>query len=66
MSRGKLSMKEIIERDRNVAKGYRNVTIGIFGSHSAKEIGIAAKVAGLKTVIIVEKGRANILQLYCS
>lgn len=33
------------------------VTIGIFGSHSAKEIGMSAKAWGFKTVIVVQKGR---------
>ncbi|MCX8172616.1 MAG: DUF1297 domain-containing protein, partial [Archaeoglobaceae archaeon] len=33
------------------------VTIGIFGSHSAKEIGISAKAWGFETVIVVQKGR---------
>ncbi len=33
------------------------VTIGIFGSHSAKEIGMSAKAWGFKTVLVAQKGR---------
>jgi 5-formaminoimidazole-4-carboxamide-1-(beta)-D-ribofuranosyl 5'-monophosphate synthetase len=33
------------------------ITIGIFGSHSAKEVGMAAKVVGFSTVIVVQEGR---------
>jgi 5-formaminoimidazole-4-carboxamide-1-beta-D-ribofuranosyl 5'-monophosphate synthetase len=33
------------------------IRIGIFGSQSALEQGLAAKYAGFRTVIIVEKGR---------
>lgn len=45
-----MNVKEIVE-------DYRDVTIAIFGSHSAKEIGISAKAWGFKTAVIVQKGR---------
>jgi 5-formaminoimidazole-4-carboxamide-1-(beta)-D-ribofuranosyl 5'-monophosphate synthetase len=42
---------------KKVVEGYNDVTIGIFGSHSAKEIGVSAKAWGFKTVIVVQEGR---------
>jgi len=42
----------------------KSPTIGIFGSHSAKETGIAAKSWGFKTVIVVEKGRSELYTKY--
>ncbi|MCS7144164.1 MAG: formate--phosphoribosylaminoimidazolecarboxamide ligase family protein [Archaeoglobaceae archaeon] len=42
---------------RGVFEDYKDLTIGIFGSHSAKEIGMSAKAWGFKTVIVVQKGR---------
>lgn len=42
---------------KRVVENYNDITIGIFGSHSAKEIGISAKAWGFKTVIVVQKGR---------
>jgi 5-formaminoimidazole-4-carboxamide-1-(beta)-D-ribofuranosyl 5'-monophosphate synthetase len=50
---GMIERKEMQE----MVEDYRDITIGIFGSHSAKEIGMAAKAAGLNTVIIVQEGR---------
>jgi 5-formaminoimidazole-4-carboxamide-1-(beta)-D-ribofuranosyl 5'-monophosphate synthetase len=49
----------MIEEDeiKKVVEGYDDITIGIFGSHSAKELGMAAKACGFDTVIIVEEGR---------
>lgn len=46
-----------ISEMQDVAKSYRNVTIGVLGSHSAEEVGVAAKSAGFKTVIVCQKGR---------
>ena len=44
---------------------YKNeVNIGIFGSHSAEETGIAAKCAGFKTILICEKGRDELYTKY--
>ncbi|MEM2085877.1 MAG: formate--phosphoribosylaminoimidazolecarboxamide ligase family protein [Archaeoglobaceae archaeon] len=42
---------------KKIVEDYKEVTIGIFGSHSAKEIGVSAKAWGFKTVIVVQKGR---------
>jgi 5-formaminoimidazole-4-carboxamide-1-(beta)-D-ribofuranosyl 5'-monophosphate synthetase len=51
---------EMMEKAKKIAGEYEDVTIGIFGSHSAKETGISAKSFGLKTVIIVQKGREKL------
>ncbi len=50
----------MMEKAKKIAGEYEDVTIGIFGSHSAKETGISAKSFGLKTVIIVQKGREKL------
>lgn len=56
-----LNRKEI----QDIAGEYADeVTIGIFGSHSAKEVGMAAKKAGFKTAIVVEKGRDEFYAKY--
>ncbi|HDL15062.1 MAG TPA: DUF1297 domain-containing protein [Euryarchaeota archaeon] len=52
------------EEMQNVVEDYRDVTIGIFGSHSAKELGIAAKAAGFKTAIVVKEGREKLYAYY--
>jgi 5-formaminoimidazole-4-carboxamide-1-(beta)-D-ribofuranosyl 5'-monophosphate synthetase len=39
-------------------------TIGMIGSHSAEEIGVAAKQAGFQTVIICQKGREKLYTHY--
>jgi len=49
---------------QKIAESYEDVTIGIFGSHSAKEIGMAAKAWGFKTAIIVQKGRDKLYTKY--
>jgi len=41
----------------DLVKSYKDITIGIFGSHSAKELGMAAKACGFETALIVEEGR---------
>ena len=38
--------------------------IGIFGSHSAKETAAAARIRGLKTILIVEEGREELYTKY--
>jgi 5-formaminoimidazole-4-carboxamide-1-(beta)-D-ribofuranosyl 5'-monophosphate synthetase len=53
------------EEIQKIAAGYgKDITIGIFGSHSAKEIGAAAKVAGFRTAIVVQKGREKLYTTY--
>lgn len=42
---------------QDIANSYKNVTIGVLGSHSAEEVGIAAKSAGFKTVVVCQRGR---------
>lgn len=49
-----LERKEIQE----IAGNYpEDVTIGVLGSHSAEEVGIAAKAFGFSTVVVCQKGR---------
>ncbi len=55
---------EMMERVRKIAESYKNVTIGIFGSHSAKEAGISAKAWGFRTVLIAQKGREKLYTKY--
>ena len=52
---GEIKRKDI----QAIASEYdkENITIGIFGSHSALPIGYAAKKAGLPTMLITKKGR---------
>jgi 5-formaminoimidazole-4-carboxamide-1-(beta)-D-ribofuranosyl 5'-monophosphate synthetase len=46
------------EEIQEIARGYgKNVKVGIFGSHSAMEVGSSAKTYGFETVLYVEKGR---------
>ncbi|MBE8538955.1 DUF1297 domain-containing protein [Geoglobus acetivorans] len=54
----------MIDEARKVADSYEDITIGIFGSHSAKETGMAAKAFGLKTVVVVQKGREKLYTKY--
>ncbi len=54
----------MIERARKIAETYNDLTIGIFGSHSAKETGMAAKTFGLKTVVVVQRGRDKLYTKY--
>lgn len=51
-----LERKEIQE----IAGIYKNVTIGVLGSHSAEEVGIAAKSFGFPTIVICQKGREEL------
>lgn len=54
----------MIEKARKIAESYDNITVGIFGSHSAKEAGISAKAFGLKTVVVVQKERDKLYTKY--
>ncbi|WP_290596297.1 MULTISPECIES: formate--phosphoribosylaminoimidazolecarboxamide ligase family protein [unclassified Archaeoglobus] len=49
---------------QKIAENYEDVTIGIFGSHSAKEVGMAAKAWGFRTVVVVQKGRDKLYTKY--
>jgi len=57
-------MAEISKKVAEIAGEYKDVTIGIFGSHSAKEVGMAAKAWGFKTVVVVQKGRDKLYTKY--
>lgn len=59
-------MNKTIQEVREVANDYKDVTVGIFGSHSGKGTGIAAKAWGFKTAIIVQKGRDKLYTKYNS
>lgn len=48
----------------SIVEGYEDITIGIFGSHSAKELGMSAKACGFDTVIVVEEGRDEFYTVY--
>ncbi|MHA1740901.1 MAG: DUF1297 domain-containing protein [Candidatus Thorarchaeota archaeon] len=39
-------------------------TIGMIGSHSAEEIGIAAKAHGFETVVVCQRGRERLYEVY--
>jgi 5-formaminoimidazole-4-carboxamide-1-(beta)-D-ribofuranosyl 5'-monophosphate synthetase len=49
---------------KKTVEDYRDVTIGIFGSHSAKEVGMAAKAWGFRTAIVVQRGRDKLYTRY--
>ncbi len=49
---------------KRLVEDYGDVTIGIFGSHSAKEIGMAAKAWGFRTVVVVQRGRDKLYTKY--
>ncbi len=55
---------DMISKARKIVEDYKNVTIAIFGSHSAKEAGVSAKAWGFKTVVIVQKGRDKLYTRY--
>ncbi|MFO7967890.1 MAG: formate--phosphoribosylaminoimidazolecarboxamide ligase family protein [Archaeoglobaceae archaeon] len=59
-------MNKTTQEVREVVNDYNDVTIGIFGSHSGKETGIAARAWGFKTAIIVQKGRDKLYTKYNS
>ena len=53
----------MLEREeiQETAGNYGNeITIGVLGSHSAEEVGIAAKSFGFPTVVICQKGREEL------
>ena len=54
----------ITKKVKKIVEDYNTVTIGICGSHSAKEIGMAAKSWGFKTVVVVQKGRDKLYSKY--
>ncbi len=57
-------MNELSKKAVKIAESYEDVTIGIFGSHSAKEVGMSAKAWGFKTAIVVQKGRDKLYTKY--
>lgn len=53
------------ERIQEVISSYDrdHISIGIFGSHSALELGMSARAMGAQTVVIVQKGRDAIYRM---
>lgn len=49
---------------KEIVGAYKTVRIGVLGSHSAEEVGVAAKAAGFETVIICQKGREALYAHY--
>ncbi len=48
------------EEMQEIAKGYNQLTVGVLGSHSGEEVGMAAKGNNMKTVIVCQKGREEL------
>jgi len=42
----------------------RTVTVGVLGSHSAEEVGLAARAAGLACVVVCQRGREDLYVKY--
>ena len=43
---------------KKIVESYgKKVTIGVLGSHSAEEVGMAAKAAGMEIAVVCQKGR---------
>jgi len=57
-------MVEKLSGVKSAEKYEKNINIGIFGSHSAEEVGVSAKAAGLQTILICEKGREQLYTRY--
>lgn len=54
------------EMVHKIVSGYdlKNVTVGVLGSHSAEEVGVAAKAFGLPVVVVCQKGRDELYTKY--
>ena len=54
-----LSQKTDIQK---LVRGYdlKHISVGVLGSHSAEEVGVAAKASGLPCVVICERGREDL------
>jgi 5-formaminoimidazole-4-carboxamide-1-(beta)-D-ribofuranosyl 5'-monophosphate synthetase len=58
-----------LEREiRNVVEGYNPsaVTIGVLGSHSAEEAGVAARAMGFPSLVVCQRGREDLYVNYNS
>ncbi|MFH0897595.1 MAG: DUF1297 domain-containing protein [Candidatus Bathyarchaeota archaeon] len=58
-----MTVREDIER---IVSKYdsEKIHVGVLGSHSAEEVGIAAKSLGLSTVVVCQKGREDLYAKY--
>jgi len=58
----------VIKREemQELTSSYNNkaITVGVLGSHSAEEVGIAARALGLPIVVVCEKGRDDLYAKY--
>lgn len=53
------------DAEKNLSKyDPKAITVGVLGSHSAEEVGVAAKAMGLPSVIICQKGREDLYVKY--
>lgn len=63
-----IGVKDVIQREeiQEIVKGYNreDIHIGIFGSHSAEEVGMAAKSMGMPTLIVCQAGREKLYLEY--
>jgi len=55
-----------VDEIRRVLAGYDSdeISIGVLGSHSAEEVGVAAKVFGFRTVVVCQMGREELYVRY--
>jgi len=58
-----LSLRKDVEK---TLAGYdpKAVTVGVIGSHSAEEVGVAAKAMGLPSVVVCQRGREDLYVKY--
>ena len=56
----------MISRDEmaKLAKGYKGLTVGVVGSHSALDVCEGAKAEGFQTLVVCEKGREKVYSHY--
>ncbi|MBI4361636.1 MAG: DUF1297 domain-containing protein [Euryarchaeota archaeon] len=52
------------KRIQSIASSYERATVAIFGSHSALEVGLAAKAAGFPTLLLAQRGRDRTYALH--
>jgi len=52
------------EMQKLAEKYGRNVSVGILASHSAEDVGVAAKAAGIACIAVCEKGREELYTKY--
>jgi len=58
-----LSLRKDVEKTLS-EYNLRAVTVGVLGSHSAEEVGVAAKAMGLPCVVVCQRGREDLYARY--